>query len=184
MLNVRIATPPPGAAADVPPGMVSSYIFGLRPGDIVTVSGPFGEFFARESDAEMVFVGGGAGMAPMRSHIFDQLERRRTQRRITFWYGARSRREMFYVEDFDRLAARYPNFEWHVALSDPLPDDAWEGYRGFIHEVLSEHYLAAHPAPEDCEYYLCGPPLMTTAVIGMLETFGVERDNILLDDFG
>jgi Na+-transporting NADH:ubiquinone oxidoreductase subunit F len=184
MLNVRIATPPPGAAPDVPPGIVSSYIFGLRPGDIVTVSGPFGEFFARESDAEMVFVGGGAGMAPMRSHIFDQLERRRTQRRITFWYGARSRREMFYVEDFDRLAARYPNFEWHVALSDPLPDDAWEGYRGFIHEVLSEHYLAAHPAPEDCEYYLCGPPLMTTAVIGMLETFGVERDNILLDDFG
>ena len=184
MLNVRIATPPPGADESVPPGIMSSYVFSLKPGDQLTVSGPFGEFFAKESDAEMVFVGGGAGMAPMRSHIFDQLERLKSGRKMTFWYGARSRREMFYVEDFDRLAREHENFEWHVALSDPQPEDEWTGSRGFIHRVLLDEYLGNHPAPEDCEYYLCGPPMMTTAVIGMLESLGVERDNILLDDFG
>ena len=184
MLNVRIATPPPGADESVPPGIMSSYIFSLKPGDKLVASGPFGEFFAKESDAEMVFVGGGAGMAPMRSHIFAQLERRNAKRKMTFWYGARSKREMFYTEDFDRLAQEHENFRWHVALSDPQPEDEWTGYRGFIHKVLLDEYLANHPAPEDCEYYLCGPPMMTTAVIGMLESLGVERENILLDDFG
>ncbi len=184
MLNVRIATPPPGAPAEVPPGAMSSYIFGLKPGDKTTISGPFGEFYARETENEMVFVGGGAGMAPMRSHIFDQLERIKTRRKMTFWYGARSKREMFYVEDFDRLAKAHDNFEWHVALSDPLPTDDWKGYTGFIHNVLFENYLKDHPAPEDCEYYLCGPPMMNAAVINMLEDLGVERDHILLDDFG
>jgi Na+-transporting NADH:ubiquinone oxidoreductase subunit F len=182
MLNVRIATPPPGQ--QVPPGVMSSYIFNLKPGDKVTISGPFGEFFARETDNEMVFIGGGAGMAPMRSHIFDQLRRIKTNRKLSFWYGARSRREMFYVEDFDQLAAENDNFEWHVALSDPLPEDKWTGYTGFIHEVIYEQYLKDHPAPEDCEYYICGPPMMNAAVIKMLEDLGVERDNILLDDFG
>ncbi len=184
MLNVRIATPPPGAPAEIPPGAMSSYIFSLKPGDKTTISGPFGEFFARDTENEMVFVGGGAGMAPMRSHIFDQLERLKSKRKMTFWYGARSRREMFYVEDFDRLAKAYDNFEWHVALSDPLPEDEWTGYTGFIHNVLLEHYLKDHPAPEDCEYYMCGPPMMNAAVNDMLENLGVERENILLDDFG
>jgi len=184
MLNVRIATPPPGAAASVPPGVVSSWIFSLKPGDTAVVSGPFGEFFAKETEAEMVFVGGGAGMAPMRSHIFDQLVRLKTKRKITFWYGARSRREIFYQEDFDRLQSEHPNFRWHVALSDPLPEDQWTGLTGFIHKVLYDEYLGRHPAPETCEYYLCGPPLMTNAVIGMLEELGVERESILMDDFG
>jgi Na+-transporting NADH:ubiquinone oxidoreductase subunit F len=184
MLNVRIATPPPGAADDVPPGVVSSWIFSLKAGDTATVSGPFGEFFARETGAEMVFVGGGAGMAPMRSHIFDQLERLHTKRKITFWYGARSLRELFYQEDFDRLQDKYPNFTWQVALSEPLPEDNWQGPTGFIHQVLHDRYLGKHPAPEACEYYLCGPPVMTNAVIGMLDSLGVDRENILLDDFG
>jgi Na+-transporting NADH:ubiquinone oxidoreductase subunit F len=184
MLNVRIATPPPQSEDTVPPGIMSSYIFSLKPGDTVTVSGPFGEFLARETDAEMVFVGGGAGMAPMRSHIFDQLVRLKSRRRITFWYGARSRREIFYQEDFDRLQREHPNFRWHVALSEPQPEDAWTGFTGFIHKVLHDEYLGRHPAPEACEYYLCGPPLMTNAVIGMLEDMGVERDSILMDDFG
>lgn len=183
MLNVRIATPPPRAEG-VPPGKMSSYIFSLKEGDKVTISGPFGEFFARDTDAEMVFIGGGAGMAPMRSHIFDQLGRIKTDRKITFWYGARSKREMFYVDDFDTLAAENENFEWHVALSDPLPEDEWKGYTGFIHNVLYENYLKDHPAPEDCEYYMCGPPMMNAAVIQMLLDLGVERENILLDDFG
>jgi len=183
MLNVRIATPPPGNP-DAPPGIMSSFIFGLKPGDQVTISGPYGEFFARETDAEMVFVGGGAGMAPMRAHIFDQLKRLGSKRKMSFWYGARSRREIFYQEDFDQLQREHPNFEWHVGLSDPQKEDQWDGYRGFIHEVLLMHYLSYHSAPEDCEYYLCGPPMMNTAVIKMLEDLGVERDNILLDDFG
>ncbi len=184
MLNVRIATPPPGDNGDIPPGVMSSYIFSLKPGDKVTISGPYGEFFAKETNAEMIFVGGGAGMAPMRSHIFDQLKRLHSKRKITFWYGARSLREMFYVNDFDTLAAENDNFEWHVALSEPLPEDNWTGYTGFIHQVLFEHYLRNHPAPEDCEYYLCGPPVMNGAVIQMLEDQGVEPDNIMLDDFG
>lgn len=183
MLNVRIALPPP-RDPDVPPGEMSSYIFSLQEGDKVTISGPFGEFFARETDKEMIFVGGGAGMAPMRSHIFDQLRRIETDRKMSFWYGARSKNEMFYVEDFDMLDRENENFEWHVALSEPLPEDNWEGPTGFIHEVLYEKYLKDHKAPEDCEYYLCGPPMMNAAVIKMLIDLGVERDDILLDDFG
>ena len=184
MLNVRVATPPPGAPDSVPPGIMSSYIFNLKPGDKAVVSGPYGEFFARDTDAEMVFVGGGAGMAPMRSHIFVQLRRLKSKRKMTFWYGARSKREMFYVEDFDMLAAENDNFEWHTALSDALPEDNWEGYTGFIHNVLFEEYIKNHPAPEDCEYYLCGPPIMNSSVINMLIENGVEPENIMLDDFG
>ena len=184
MLNVRIATPPPGAPDSVPPGIMSSYIFNLKPGDKCIISGPYGEFYAKETEAEMVFVGGGAGMAPMRSHIFDQLRRLKSKRKMTFWYGARSKREMFYVEDFDMLAKENDNFEWHVALSDPLPDDNWDGYTGFIHNVLFEEFIKKHPAPEDCEFYMCGPPIMNTSVIKMLLDNGVEPENIMLDDFG
>ncbi|SDI97942.1 Na+-transporting NADH:ubiquinone oxidoreductase subunit F [Ferrimonas sediminum] len=182
MLNVRIATPP---SNDLPPGKMSSFIFNLKAGDKVTISGPFGEFFVKEdSDAEMIFIGGGAGMAPMRSHIFDQLKGKQTKRKMSFWYGARSTREIFYQEDFDTLAAENDNFEWHVALSDPLPTDNWEGYTGFIHHVLLENYLKNHKAPEDCEFYMCGPPIMNSSVITMLKELGVEDENILLDDFG
>ncbi|NNJ97785.1 MAG: NADH:ubiquinone reductase (Na(+)-transporting) subunit F [Gammaproteobacteria bacterium] len=184
MLNVRIATPPPGAPASTPTGKMSSYIFNLKPGDKVTISGPFGEFFARDSAAEMVFIGGGAGMAPMRSHVFDQLRRLNTNRKVSFWYGARSMREAFYIEDFDQLQAENENFTWSVTMSDPLPEDNWTGYTGFIHQSLYEHYIKDHPAPEDCEYYMCGPPMMNAAVIKMLEDQGVERENIFLDDFG
>lgn len=183
LLNVRIATPPP-RNWDAPPGIMSSYIWSLKPGDTTTISGPFGDFFAKDTDAEMVFVGGGAGMAPMRSHIFDQLKRLDSKRKISFWYGARSKREMFYVEDFDTLQAEHDNFEWHVALSDALPEDEWTGDTGFIHNVLYEKYLKDHEAPEDCEYYMCGPPVMNAAVISMLKDLGVEDENIMLDDFG
>jgi len=183
-LNVRIATPPPGADDSIPPGIMSSYIFNLKPGDKAIISGPYGEFFAKDTDNEMVFIGGGAGMAPMRSHIFDQLKRLHSKRKISFWYGARSLREMFYVEEFDELARLNDNFTWHIGLSEPLPEDNWTGYTGFIHNVLLEKYLADHSAPEDCEYYLCGPPMMNTAVIKMLEDLGVTKDHILLDDFG
>ena len=181
--NIRVASPPPNRD-DVPPGQMSSWVFNLKPGDKVTVYGPFGEFFARDTDNEMVFIGGGAGMAPMRSHIFDQLKRLNSKRKISFWYGARSLRETFYAEEFDQLAADNPNFEWHLALSDPLPQDNWTGYTGFIHNVLYENYLKDHPAPEDCEFYMCGPPMMNAAVINMLLDLGVERENIMLDDFG
>ena len=180
--NIRIASPPPGS--DVPPGLMSSWVFNLKKGDKVRVFGPFGEFFAKETDNEMVFVGGGAGMAPMRAHIFDQLLRLNSKRKITFWYGARSLREMFYVDEFNKLDNDNENFNWHVALSDPLPDDNWEGKTGFIHQVLFDNYLKDHPAPEDCEYYLCGPPMMNKAVIEMLLDLGVEPENIALDDFG
>lgn len=180
--NIRIATPPPNT--DAPPGKMSSWVFALKPGDKVTVYGPFGEFFAKDTDAEMVFIGGGAGMAPMRSHIFDQLLRLKSKRKMSFWYGARSKREMFYQDEYDKLAAENENFEWHVALSDPLPEDNWTGHTGFIHNVLYEQYLKDHPAPEDCEYYMCGPPMMNAAVIRMLKDLGVEDENILLDDFG
>lgn len=181
--NIRIATPPPGRD-DVPPGIMSSWVFSLKPGDKVTVYGPFGDFFAKDTDAEMVFIGGGAGMAPMRSHIFDQLKRLNSKRKISFWYGARSLREAFYMDEYDKLEEENENFTWHLALSDPLPEDNWEGYTGFIHNVLYENYLKDHPAPEDCEYYMCGPPMMNAAVIKMLEDLGVEPENILLDDFG
>jgi Na+-transporting NADH:ubiquinone oxidoreductase subunit F len=181
--NIRIATPPPGSEG-IPCGQMSSWVFGLKPGDKVKVYGPFGEFFAKETDAEMVFIGGGAGMAPMRSHLFDQLKRLQSKRKISFWYGARSLREMFYHDEYDQLAADNKNFSWNVALSDPQPEDNWEGYTGFIHNVLYEEYLKDHPAPEDCEYYMCGPPMMNAAVIQMLTDLGVEPENILLDDFG
>jgi Na+-transporting NADH:ubiquinone oxidoreductase subunit F len=183
MLNVRIASPPPNMP-NVPPGKMSSYIFNLKPGDEVVISGPFGEFFAKETDNEMVFIGGGAGMAPMRSHIFDQFKRIHTDRKVTFWYGARSMREAFYEDHFDKIAAENPNFEWHLALSDPLPEDNWDGHTGFIHQVVLENYLKNHPSPEDVEYYMCGPPMMNQACINMLLDLGVEPENIALDDFG
>jgi len=183
MLNVRIASPPPGSTG-IPSGQMSSYIFNLKPGDEVTISGPFGEFFARETKKEMVFVGGGAGMAPMRSHLLDQLDRIKTDRKITFWYGARSKREMFYVDDFDRLQAENKNFTWHVALSDAMEEDEWTGHTGFIHNVLFDEYLKDHPAPEDCEFYMCGPPMMNQSCINMLLDLGVDGEDIMLDDFG
>jgi Na+-transporting NADH:ubiquinone oxidoreductase subunit F len=183
MLNVRIASPPP-RMPDVPPGIMSSYMFSMKPGDAVTISGPYGEFFAKETDKEMIFVGGGAGMAPMRSHIFDQFKRIHTKRKVTFWYGARSLREAFYVEDFDQIQAENDNFEWKLALSEPLEEDNWTGLTGFIHQVLLDEYLKAHPTPEDCEYYLCGPPMMNEAVQKMLDDLGVEPENIDFDDFG
>ncbi len=181
--NIRIATPPPKSQG-IPPGIMSSYVFSLKPGDKIRVYGPFGEFFAKDTDAEMVFIGGGAGMAPMRSHIFDQLRRIKTKRKMTFWYGARSLRELFYKEEYDELQEENDNFKWFVALSDPQPEDNWTGLTGFIHNVLYENYLKDHPAPEDCEYYMCGPPMMNAAVIKLLKSLGVEDENILLDDFG
>lgn len=184
MLNVRIALPPAGAPPNAPPGAMSSYLFSLRPGDKLDVFGPFGEFFAKKTEAEMVFIGGGAGMAPMRSHVLDQLLRIKSKRKISFWYGARSRRELFYKDLFDRLAAEHENFSWHVALSEPLPDDDWQGYRGFIHQVVHDHHLEHHPDPEDCEYYLCGPTVMIKAVQHMLEDLGVPEESVLFDDFG
>ena len=179
--NIRIATPPFNTG--FPPGAMSSYIFSLKPDDRITIFGPFGEFFAKDTEAEMVFIGGGAGMAPMRAHIFDQLMRIKTSRKMSFWYGGRNLRELFYVDEFDRLARENDNFEWHIALSD-RDIEGWNGYTGFIHQVLYDSYLKDHPAPEDCEYYLCGPPMMNSAVIQMLEELGVEPENILLDDFG
>ncbi len=184
MLNVRIASPPPRAPEGTPPGKMTSYVFSLKPGDKVTISGPFGEFFAKDTPAEMIYVGGGAGMAPMRSHIFDQFRRVNTNRRVSFWYGARSLREAFYVDDFDTIASEHSNFKWHLALSEPLPEDEWAGKTGFIHQVLYDNYLKDHPAPEDVEYYLCGPPMMLKACMDMLDSLGVERENILFDDFG
>ena len=181
--NIRIATPPPRSKG-IPPGQMSSWAFNLKPGDKVTVFGPFGEFFAKDTDAEMIFVGGGAGMAPMRSHIFDQLKRLKSKRKISFWYGARSLRELFYKEEYDQLAKENDNFKWHIALSEPQPEDNWTGMTGFIHTVLYEEYLKDHPAPEDCEFYMCGPPMMNVAVTNMLKDLGVEDENIMLDDFG
>lgn len=182
-LNVRIATPP-ASKPNVPPGQMSSYIFNLKPGDEVVISGPYGEFFARETQNEMIFIGGGAGMAPMRSHIFDQLKRLNSNRKISFWYGARSLREVFYQEDFDALQKEFKNFSWNLALSEPLKEDNWKGATGFIHQVLLDEYLSKHSEPEACEYYLCGPPLMIDAVLNMLDSLGVEEENILFDDFG
>lgn len=188
MLNVRIASPPwdraKNAWAQVPPGIMSSYIFDLKEGDEVVISGPFGEFFAKDTKSEMVFIGGGAGMAPMRSHIFDQFHRINTDRKVSFWYGARSLREAFYVDHFDKIANDNPNFEWHLALSDPVEEDKWEGHTGFIHQIVLDNYLSQHESPEDVEFYMCGPPMMNMACINMLEELGVEPENIMLDDFG
>jgi len=181
MLNVRIASPPPGM--DVPPGLASSYIFNLKPGDKVMVSGPYGEFFAKDTEREMLYVGGGAGMAPMRSHIFDLLRTKRSKRKISFWYGARSKREMFYDDEFKALEKEFPNFSYHVALSDPMAEDNWEGPVGFIHQVVQDNYLCDHDAPEDIEYYMCGPPMMVDAVDNMLYNLGVEKEMIDYDSF-
>ena len=181
--NIRIASPPPGSSG-IPAGKMSSYVFNLKPGDKMKVYGPFGEFFAKETEAEMVFIGGGAGMAPMRSLIVDQLKRLNSTRKTSFWYGARSMREAFYGDEYDTLAADNDNFEWHLALSDPQPEDNWDGLTGFIHNVLFENYLKDHEAPEDCEFYMCGPPMMNAAVVKMLQDLGVEDENIMLDDFG
>jgi len=183
MLNVRVASPPP-RQPELPPGKMSSFIFNLKPGDTVVISGPYGEFFARETNAEMVFIGGGAGMAPMRSHIFDQFKRLRTERKVSFWYGARSLREAFYIDHFDSIAEEFPNFKWHLALSDPLPEDNWEGYTGFIHQVVMNNYLKDHESPEEIEFYICGPPMMNAAVIDMAKELGVEPENVMFDDFG
>jgi len=183
MLNVRVCPPPP-AFPTAPPGQMSSFIYNLKPGDEVEVSGPYGEFYAKETDAEMVFIGGGAGMAPMRSHIFDQLKRLHSKRKISFWYGARSLREAFYVEEFDKLAEEHDNFTWQLVLSEPLPEDNWSGPTGFVHQYLLETYLSKHPAPEDCEFYMCGPPMMNKSATEMLYNLGVEKENILYDDFG
>ena len=180
--NIRIASPPPGT--DFPPGEASSYLFNLKKGDKLTIFGPFGEFMAKDTQNEMVFIGGGAGMAPMRSHIFDQLLRLNSSRKISFWYGARSLKEMFYDEEFRELEKKYENFSYHTALSDPLPEDSWSGYTGFISHVLHDNYLVNHPTPEDCEYYMCGPPLMMDAAFKMLDSLGVEPENIMFDDFG
>ncbi len=183
-LNVRIASPPPRSETAVPPGQVSSYIFNLKPGDDVTIAGPFGEFFMDDSDSEVMLIGGGAGMAPLRSHIFDLLKGKQTRRKVSYWYGGRSLQEVFYADEFEELEKQYDNFSFHLALSDPQPEDNWTGYTGFIHLVVLEHYLKNHPAPEDINYYLCGPPMMTSAIYDMLEELGVEKENIHADDFG
>jgi len=182
MLNVRVAVPPP--RTNFPPGKMTSYMFNLKPGDEVTISGPYGEFFAKETQAEMIFIGGGAGMAPMRSHLYDQFRRVHTDRKVSFWYGARSLREAFYWDEYDKLQAENPNFGWHLALSEPQGEDNWAGYTGFIHQVLYDNYLRDHEAPEDCEYYICGPPMMNQAVFKLLDDLGVEPENIAYDDFG
>ncbi len=183
VLNIRLAVPPP-KTSNAPPGIVSSYLFGLRQNDKVLVAGPYGDFGAQNSEREMVFIGGGVGMAPLRAIIFDQLERLGTKRKISFWYGARSRYDVFYEEDFNQLAKKHNNFSWYVALSEPRKKDNWQGLVGFIHDVAKEQYLNKHRAPQDCEYYLCGPPLMINSVLVMLDELGIESEMIFSDDFG
>ncbi|MEZ6123343.1 MAG: NADH:ubiquinone reductase (Na(+)-transporting) subunit F [Planctomycetaceae bacterium] len=184
MLNVRVASPPPRSPKGTPPGKMSSYIFGLKPGDEVTISGPYGEFFIQETPAEKIYIGGGAGMAPLRSHIFELFKNMHTDCKVSYWYGGRSVRELFYLDEFEELEKKNSNFKMHVALSDPLPSDNWTGLKGFIHQVLHDEYLAKHPAPEDCEYYICGPPIMLKCVRDMLSDLGVEPENVMFDDFG
>ena len=184
MLNVRVASPHPKAPPGTPPGKMSSYIFNLKPGDKVTISGPYGEFFIKDTDTEMIYIGGGAGMAPLRSHIFELFKEQQTDRKVTYWYGGRSSRELFYLDEFEDLKQQNDNFNYHIALSDPLPEDNWDGYTGFIHQVLLDEYLSSHPSPEDVEYYICGPPMMLSAVRNMLDDLGVEPENVMFDDFG
>jgi Na+-transporting NADH:ubiquinone oxidoreductase subunit F len=188
MLNIRIATPPwdrkANAFMNVNPGICSSYIFSLKPGDKVIISGPYGEFFLKETQREMMFIGGGAGMAPMRSHLFHLFHTLKTNRKVTFWYGGRSLRELFYMDEFEAIAKEFPNFSFNVALSEPLPEDNWTGYTGFIHQVLMDNYLKKHDEPEDIEYYICGPPMMNDAVMNMLDDYGVPEEMIAFDDFG
>lgn len=184
MLNIRVASPPPRAPEGTPPGQMSSYIFNCKPGDKVTISGPYGEFFIKDTDAEMIYIGGGAGMAPLRSHIFELFKNLKTGRKVSYWYGGRSMRELFYIDHFREIEKEFPNFKFNIALSEPLPEDNWDGYVGFIHQVLYDNYLKEHAAPEDVEYYICGPPMMNSAVFKMLEEQGVEQENIAFDDFG
>jgi len=188
MLNIRIATPPfdrkSGGFMNVNPGICSSYVFSRKPGDKVTISGPYGEFFIKDTRREMMFIGGGAGMAPMRSHIFDQFRTKKTDRKATFWYGGRSLRELFYVDEFQEIEKNSPNFKFHIALSEPKAEDNWKGYTGFIHQVIIENYLKTHPEPEEIEYYICGPPMMNQAVLKMLDDYGVPVEMIAFDDFG
>lgn len=189
MLNIRIAVPPPDRSSptgwkQVPPGLATSYIFSRKPGDKVTISGPFGEFFIQETEREMVYIGGGAGMAPLRSHLFHLFHTLKTGRKVSYWYGARNPNEVFYEDLFRQIEEKFPNFEFHIAMSDPRPEDNWGGYVGFIHQVLNDNYLAQHQAPEDVEYYICGPPIMLQAVQGMLDSLGVEEEMIRYDDFG
>ena len=188
MLNIRIATPPwdraKGTFMPVNPGVCSSYIFSRKPGDKVTISGPYGEFFIKDTQNEIVFIGGGAGMAPMRSHIFHLFHTEKTTRKVSFWYGARSLREVFYEDEFRAIEKEFPNFTFNIALSEPKPEDNWTGYTGFIHKVLLDNYLSKHEEPEEIEYYLCGPPMMNSAVNNMLDNLGVPVENIAFDDFG
>ncbi len=187
MLNIRIATPPPdrekGGWMDVPPGIASSYVFSRKPGDMVTISGPFGEFFIQETDREMVYIGGGAGMAPLRSHLYHLFHTLKTGRKVSYWYGARNPNEVFYEDHFRKIEEEFPNFTFHIAMSEPRPEDNWDGYVGFIHQVVLDHYLKDHPAPEDVEYYLCGPPLMLQSALGMLDDLGIEEEMIRFDEF-
>jgi len=188
MLNIRIATPPwdrkKNAFMGVNPGICSSFIFSRKPGDKVTISGPYGEFFIKDTQREMMFIGGGAGMAPMRSHIFDQFQSTHTSRKATFWYGGRSLKELFYVDQFEKIQTENENFRFEVALSEPLPQDNWKGKKGFIHQVIYDNYLKTHPEPEEIEYYLCGPPMMISAMLKMLDDLGVPEEMIMFDDFG
>jgi Na+-transporting NADH:ubiquinone oxidoreductase subunit F len=198
MLNVRIACPPfdrvKGGWMDVNPGIASSYIFAQKPGDEVTISGPYGEFFINESDAEMVYVGGGAGMAPMRSHLYELFHTMKTGRKVSYWYGGRSKRELFYLHYFEALEKQFPNFKMHLVLSEPLKEDNWkvkehmedegDGFVGFVHQALIDNYLNDHEAPEDIEFYFCGPPMMNQAVVKMCDDFGVPPENVRFDDFG
>ena len=184
MLNVRVASPPPRAPKGTPPGKMSSYIFNLKPGDEVIISGPYGEFFIKETPAEKIYIGGGAGMAPLRSHIFELFNNMQIDCKVSYWYGGRSVRELFYMDEFEAMEKEHPNFKMHIALSDPMPEDNWTGLTGFIHQVLHDEYLVKHPAPEDCEYYICGPPIMLKCVQDMLSDLGVEPENIAYDDFG
>ena len=188
MLNIRIATPPwdrsAGSFMNVNPGVCSSFLYSRKPGDKVMISGPYGEFHIKDTDREIMFIGGGAGMAPMRSHIFHLFKTLKTTRKVSFWYGARSRREIFYENDFKQIEAEFPNFSFNIALSEPKPEDNWDGYVGFIHKVIEDNYLKNHQEPEEIEYYLCGPPMMTAAVTKMLDDYGVPEEMIAFDDFG
>jgi Na+-transporting NADH:ubiquinone oxidoreductase subunit F len=181
--TIRIATPPPGET-ETPPGVASSYLFTLKPGDRVTLSGPYGEFFIKQTDKEMCFIGGGAGMAPLRAHIFYELLTRKTKRKMTFWYGARSKKELFYDQEFGNLSKTHDNFSYVVSLSDPQPEDDWKGPVGYIHHVVYDSYLKSHPNPEEIEFYLCGPPPMLKAILKMLDELGVDQEMISFDDFG
>ena len=183
MLNIRIATPPP-KRMDLPPGVCSSYVFSLKKGDKITISGPYGEFHIKDTKREMIYIGGGAGMAPLRSHIFHLFHTEKTTRKVSYWYGARSKREMFYTEEFEAIEKKFPNFKYHVALSEPQPEDNWSGFKGFIHQIVFDNYLKNHENVDEIEFYLCGPPMMNSAVFKMLDDLGVEKNMIAFDDFG